>query len=270
MAARADLRGKMKVTIRNSRGEKLAVAVERPENAVCGRLAFVQHGLSGHKGQVMVRRPVQAFADNSFTVVTFDSRHSFGESDGSLESATLSSFVEDLKTVISWAAGEDFYHEPFALSGHSLGGGSVLKFAEDCPEKVSLLVPVAAMVGGKYFIRSRLLNEHDSYRQWQRDGRQYRENKNHPELNGWLSFDVVRDMLRYNLVRDAGSICCPTLLITGDKDPSSTVYNNNKLFEHLQCAKQLTILEECGHLYESGQNAEDLYRTVYEWVKENV
>ncbi len=270
MAARADLRGKMKVTIRNSRGEKLAVAVERPENAVCGRLVFVQHGLSGHKGQVMVRRPAQAFADNGFTVVTFDSRHSFGESDGSLESATLSSFVEDLKTVISWAAGEDFYHEPFALSGHSLGGGSVLKFAEDCPEKVSLLVPVAAMVGGKYFIRSRLLNEHDSYRQWQRDGRQYRENKNHPELNGWLSFDVVRDMLRYNLVRDAGSICCPTLLITGDKDPSSTVYNNNKLFEHLQCAKQLTILEECGHLYESGQNAEDLYRTVYEWVKENV
>lgn len=64
-----------------------------------------------------------------------------------------------------------------------------------------------------------------------------------PELNGWLSFDVVRDMLRYNLVRDAGSIRCPTLLITGDRDSSSTVYNNEKLFERLQCAKRLTILK---------------------------
>ena len=72
----------------------------------------------------------------------------------------------------------------------------MLRFAEEYPERVSLLVPVAAMVGGKYFIRSRLLNEHDSYRKWQREGRLYRENKNHPELNGWLSFDVVRDMLR--------------------------------------------------------------------------
>ena len=99
------------------------------------------------------------------------------------------------------------------------------------------------MVGGKYFVRSRLLNEHDSYRQWQREGRIYRENKNHPELNGWLSFDVVRDMLRYDLVRDAFLIKCPTLVVTGDQDPSSTLYNNNKLFAGLQCPKQMTIFK---------------------------
>lgn len=109
------------------------------------------------------------------------------------------------------------------------------------------------MVGGKYFIRSRLLNEHDSYRKWQREGRLYRENKNHPELNGWLSFDVVRDMLRYNLVRDAGSIRCPTLLITGDRDSSSTVYNNEKLFERLQCAKRLTILKNADICMKAGR-----------------
>ena len=56
----------------------------------------------------MVRRPLQAFVDNGFVVVSFDSRHSFGASDGSLEFATLSSFVEDLKTVIDWAARQPF------------------------------------------------------------------------------------------------------------------------------------------------------------------
>ena len=260
----------MKIIIRNNRGEKLEIAVDGWETAVPGRLAFVQHGLSGHKGQVMVRRPVQAFADNGFTVVSFDSRHSFGASDGNLELATLSSFAEDLETVIRWAEGESFYAEPFALSGHSLGGGSVLKYAEDHPGQVSLLVPVAAMVGGKYFIRSRLLNEHDSYRRWQEEGRLYRENKRHPEQNGWLSFNVVRDMLRYDLVRDAPAVRCPTLLVTGDGDPSSTVYNNTKLYDNLHCDKTLTILKACEHLYEKRENADDLYRTVRDWVKKHV
>ncbi len=260
----------MRFNIRNRQGEKLEIAVDGLENAACGRLAFVQHGLSGHKGQVMVRRPVQAFVDNGFVVVSFDSRHSFGASDGSLEFATLTSFIEDLQTVVEWAKNENFYNEPFALSGHSLGGGSILRYAENNPEKVSLLVPVSAMVGGKYFIRSRLLNENAAYQQWKRDGKIYRENKNHPELNGWLSFNVVKDMLRYDLVREADRIRAKTLLITGDKDISSTIYNNSKLFEALKCQKQFKILSDCEHLFTKPQNAQDLYQTVFEWVKENV
>lgn len=260
----------MNTFITNHRGEKIAVAVEGLENKGKGRLAFIQHGLSGHKGQVMVRQPVKAFIDNGFVAVSFDSRHSFGDSDGSLEFASMSSFVEDLETVVKWASHQDFYAEPFALSGHSLGGGSVLKYAEDFPSRVSLLIPIAAMVGGKYFVRSRMLNDHDNYRLWQREGKIYRENKNHPELNGWLSFNVVHDMLRYDLVRDAFRVICPTLLITGDEDPSSTLYNNNKLFDGLQSPKQIAILEQCGHLYETSRNAEDLYQTVCEWIKQNV
>ena len=145
-----------------------------------------------------------------------------------------------------------------------------MRYAENNPEKVSLLVPVSAMVGGKYFIRSRLLNENAAYQQWKRDGKIYRENKNHPELNGWLSFNVVKDMLRYDLVREADRIRAKTLLITGDKDISSTIYNNSKLFEALKCQKQFKILSDCEHLFTKPQNAQDLYQTVFEWVKENV
>ncbi len=260
----------MKFNIYNQQNQKLEIAIDGLENAAYGKLAFVQHGLSGHKGQIMVRKPLQAFVDNGFVVVSFDSRHSFGASDGRLELATLTSFIEDLHTVVNWAKKESFYHEPFALSGHSLGGGSVLKYAADYPQQVNLLVPVSAMVGGKYFIRSRLLNENEIYQQWKKNGKIYRENKNHPELNGWLSFDVVKDMLRYDLVRAAAKIKSKTLLITGDQDISSTLYNNHKLYESLQCSKQLVILKTCGHLYETKQNAQDLYQTVFEWVKENV
>ena len=89
-------------------------------------------------------------------------------------------------------------------------------------------------------------------------------------MNGWLSFDVVKDMLRYDLVREADRIRAKTLLITGDKDISSTVYNNSKLFAGLACEKQFKILSDCEHLFTKPQNAQDLYQTVFEWVKENV
>lgn len=256
--------------IRNNQGEKIAVAVDGLENLCHNRLAFVQHGLSGHKGQTMVRQPVKALVDCGFVVVSFDSRFSFGESDGVLEGASLTSFIDDLHTVVDWAKTQEFYVEPFALSGHSLGGGSVLKYAEDYPQKVSLLMPVAAMVGGKYFIRSRMLNDAKNYLYWKQAGKIYRENKNHPEINGWLSFNVVRDMLRYDLVRDAVRVVCPTLVITGDEDPSSTVYNNSKLFESLHTQKQITILKQCGHLYDQLHNSDDLYQTIRKWVEQNV
>jgi len=257
----------MRLKVHNKYGEALELEIDGLENSGSGRLVFIQHGLSGHKGQVMVRRPAEAFLKHGYVTVTFDSRYSFGNSDGPLEKATLSSFFEDLQTIVDWARQQDFYAEPFALSGHSLGGGSILHYAENFPEKVSLLVPVAAMVGGKYFIRSRLLNEGEIYRQWRRDGRLYRENKNNPTINGWLSFNVVHDMLRYDLVRNAGSIKCPVLLITGDADLSSTVYNNTKLLNALSCPKELVILKECAHLFERAANGQDLYDTIDKWIE---
>ena len=260
----------MRQIIRNKFGEKLELEIERSAQPQKGRLAFVQHGLSGHKGQIMVRRPIEAFLQNGYTVVSFDSRFSFGNSDGPLENATLSSFIADLQTVIDWAKEQSFYAEPFALSGHSLGGGSVLYFAENAPQKVNLLVPVSAMVGGKYFIRSRMLNENAVYQQWKKAGKLYRELRSHPEKNGWLSFDVVSDMLKYDLVKNAGTITAATLLITGDSDKSSTIYNNSKLFNALTCRRQLLILEHCTHLFEQSANGQDLYLATDKWIKQNV
>lgn len=260
----------MRQRITNKNGEMLELEIEGLQNRGSRKLAFVQHGLSGHKGQAMVRRPAEAFLQNGYVTVSFDCRYSFGNSDGPLEKATLSSFVEDLQTVIDWARAQDFFAEPFALSGHSLGGGSVLHYAETYPRNVSLLVPVAAMVGGKYFIRSRLLNEGDTYRRWRAEGRLYREKKNDPSVNGYLSFDVVHDMLRYDLVRNAANVGCPVLLITGDGDISSTVYNNAKLYQALPAPKQMIILKDCDHLYEQAANASDLYNAINDWIRRHV
>ena len=72
-----------------------------------------------------------------------------GVNSGSLEKARLSTYFEDLNTVIDWAQKQDFFVEPFGLAGHSLGGAAVLKYAEHHSQRVNHLVLIAPVLSGK-------------------------------------------------------------------------------------------------------------------------
>lgn len=256
----------MKQFITNADGEKICVVVEGPENKKNKKLVFLQHGWSGYKEQTAIRVSAQAFLAAGYVVVSFDSRNSFGESDGLLENTRLTGFIEDLSTVIEWSRSQDFYAEPFALCGHSLGGGSILHYAEENPSRVSLLVPVSAMVGGKYFERSRLLNFAEAYERWRLAGVLYRERKDNPRINGYISFATVDDMLKYDMVAAAGKIACPVLLVTGDGDLSSTLYNNEQLLSKIETDKTLKVIAGCAHNFDSPSNQKDLYEAVFTWL----
>jgi len=47
-----------------------------------------------------------------------------------MEDASITSYYEDLEDVISWAQSQEWYQEPFALAGHSLGGICTALYAE--------------------------------------------------------------------------------------------------------------------------------------------
>ena len=48
----------------------------------------------------VVETAKNAFLDNGYTVVTFDARYSLGESYGNVSNVSLSTFLEDLETVV--------------------------------------------------------------------------------------------------------------------------------------------------------------------------
>lgn len=254
------------LTLTTPSGDKIAVLVEGLENEGNHKLVFLQHGWSGYKEQVMIRIPAQAFLDAGFVVITFDSRNSFGKSSGKLEDTTLTGFIADLTTVIDWASKQSFYSEPFALCGHSLGGGSILAYAEDYPKKVSYLIPISAMVGGKYFVRSRELNFAQAFAEWQKTGKIYREKVGSPSVNGCISYNTVIDMEKYDMVADGSKIKCPVLLITGNLDLSSTRDNNEEMFNSLKGEKKLVIVENCTHIFDNAQNQSDLYDAIQLWL----
>ena len=64
-----------KLFIQNRKGQKLSVIVEGEEKA--GPLAFVMHGLGGWKEQPHIQVFAEAFLNNGFTVVRFDTANTF-------------------------------------------------------------------------------------------------------------------------------------------------------------------------------------------------
>lgn len=256
-----------KTFIKNADGEKLAVVAEGLENKDSRKLVFIEHGLSSFKEYHVVRRAAEAFLNNGYTVVTFDTRHSFGESDGDIEFSTLTGSYADLQTVINWAENEEFYAEPFALCGHSLGGGSVLHYAEEYPEKVSRLIALGGMVGGKYYLRSYMLNKKEFFEKWRETGLRLCRKSNDKKICGYVSFDFVTDLQNYDMVCEAGKIKADTLLITGENDLSSTVYNNERLFEKIAAPKELIVIKDCPHTFDSERNQQDLYAAIDRWLK---
>ena len=79
----------------------------------------------------VVQTAKQVFLDHGYAVVTFDARYSLGESYGDVSNVSLNTLLEDLKTVIDWAKTQPFYHEPFAVSGHSLGAAATILYSQN-------------------------------------------------------------------------------------------------------------------------------------------
>lgn len=136
-----------KLNIKNRKGEKISILLNGEKNQ--DGLVFIMHGHGGFKEQNQLTTISEAFLENNFTVVLFDATKSIGESEGSYEEGTFTNHYEDLEDVIKWAEKQSWYKEPFYLTGHSMGGMCIMLYAENYPEKVKALSPVATAITGK-------------------------------------------------------------------------------------------------------------------------
>jgi len=160
-----------KIFITNRNNQRIAVIVEGEERT--GSLVFIMHGLGGWKEDAHISTFAKAFLENGFTVVRFDARNTFGESEGSYEDATVTNYYEDLEDVILWTKNQAWYREPFWLAGHSLGGICTALYAEKYPEQVAGLAPISTVVSGKLSMETE--KHQRSLKEWERTG--WRESK---------------------------------------------------------------------------------------------
>lgn len=250
-----------KLFIKNRRGQKVAVVVERAEPQK--GLAFVMHGLGGFKESAQTRSVAEALLESGCTVVTFDTTNTFGESDGRYEDATTTNYYEDLEDVIAWSAEQPWYAEPFVLAGFSLGGLCVALYAERYTAKVKALTLIGTVISGALSITGHA--DHEEWRQWKETGWRVTPSESKPGAIKCLPWSHMEDRLRYDLLSEAHKLTMPVLLVVGEKDESYPPGHQRILYAALPGPKELHIISGAPHTFREPAHLEDLKKIFNTW-----
>jgi pimeloyl-ACP methyl ester carboxylesterase len=255
----------MKTFINNRDGKKLCVVVEGAETAA--KLAFVMHGLGGHKDQSYIRTIVETFLEAGYAVVSFDTTNTLGESDGDYEDATITNYYADLEDVIAWAARQRWYVEPFVLAGHSLGGICTSLFAASHPKQVAALAPLATLVSGKLSLEThRMFPDRGDLDKWRRDG--VRVTKSFDgKREERLKWSHIEDRLQYDLLPLANKLTMPVLMIVGEEDHSTPPSQQQLLFDKLPGRKELHIIKRAPHTFYKPEERRQLKQFIKAWIE---
>lgn len=230
----------MKEKIKNRERKNISVVVNINESKK--GLVFLVHGLGGYKEQKFLQESSKCLYSLGYTVVSYDSTNTFGESDGEYETATATQYLHDLEDVISWSKDKEWFQK-FILVGHSLGGLIASVHASNNVEGLVLLNPAISKKRESDTRIGEVKNPHTGKIHFLKDG-------------------FVEDYLKYNPVGSINNLKVPFTVIVSDKD-----YKRNKEeFDLLQT--ELTIVENTGHNFR--EKEEEVGKLVCSWVEKNV
>lgn len=249
----------MKIFIKNRDDKNLAVVVEPGK----GGLVFIMHGLGSFKEEPQVRNQALAFHDLGFTVVTFDVANDIGESEGSHDQCTVTRNVDDLEDVIKWANDQEWYEEPFYLSGHSLGGMCILVYAEQHPEKIKGLAPLATPISGKLTYEA----DQKEMEEWKRAGQRIEISNKKPGVVKRLPWSYMEDNMKYDTTKDAYKLVMPVLMMVGDKDAAHRIEHQRVLYDLLPGDKEFHILKGVPHSVRDEKHLREVKEILTKWVK---
>ncbi len=254
-----------KTQIKNRKDQKIVVVVSNPEKS--SGLSFVMHGLGGFKEQPHIQAFAKAFLDKNFTVVTFDTTNTYGESDGNYEDATTTNYYEDLEDVIKWAKTKKWYKEPFYLAGHSLGGISTALYAQKHPEEVKGLAPISTVVSGSLSME---IMDPKIRESWRETGWREQPSESIPGLIKRLKWSHMEDRIKYDLLLEVERLSMPVLLMVGDSDTSTPLEHQQMLYDVLPGDKEIHIFKGCDHNFREPaleENIKKLYLLMSSWIE---
>jgi pimeloyl-ACP methyl ester carboxylesterase len=224
------------------------------------------HGLGGFKEQDHIRVMAEAFEEKGFTVIRFDTTNTLGESEGSYEHATTTNYYEDLEDVIHWAKTREWYREPFALVGHSLGAMCVTLFAEKHPEVVLALAPISPAVSGALRVEASDRNQAGEIKKWKETGWRESESVSKPGFIKRLPWSHMVDGMKYVLIPEARNLVMPVLIIVGDHDDTTPPDHAKRLYDALPGMKEFHIIEDGPHTFRDPRQLLEIKTLFLNWI----
>lgn len=251
------------LSIKNRNSLRLAVVVE--PHADQKGLAFVMHGLGGTKDGPMQVALSEELRHAHYTVVRFDTTNTFGESEGRFEDATVTSSYADLEDVIAWAKTQAWHRQPFLLAGHSLGASCTAYYAENHPDEVLAVAPIAAVVSGKLSLEAPM--QAGKWQEWQRTGWQERGSATKSGLAKRLPWSHMEDRLKYDLLPLANRLTMPVFLLAGELDDRTPPAHQQILLEAVPGPKELHIIAGAPHTFGSAKHLRGMKKCLRTWLR---
>jgi pimeloyl-ACP methyl ester carboxylesterase len=251
-----------KLTIKNRKGENMAVILEEAENPK--GLVFVMHGLGGFKEQSHIETFASAFKEKGYTAVRFDTTNTFGESAGDYSIATTTNYYEDLEDVIKWAETQEWYQESFVLVGHSLGGLSTALYAEKYPEKVKALAPISTVVSYDLWFE---VHTEEDMRNWEETKYRITDSRSKPGTVKKLGWGFVEDLKNYDLLKNADKLTMPVLLMAGELDHGTPLKHQQILCDKLSGKKEIHMIKGAEHTFYDKEHLDPIKEIFLKWIE---
>lgn len=227
------------IFITNRKGLKMAIRLNINDKNT--KLVFLEHGLSSRKEYPHMQVLEDVFSKFGYNVINIDATNSLNESESSEEGITTTGHYEDLVDVTEWAKTQDFYKEPFALAGQSLGAISVVRYSGNYPNKVDLLISCAF----PYF--NYVEDELNEFaKEVIKNGYCDKISKSTGKVLR-LKTAYVEDMKKLDITPQIQMIQADTYVIVGSKDNEKHLKNSKYLYKMLNCKKDFYLLEDIPH-----------------------
>ena len=241
----------IKDSFHNRHGLRIVTQVDIP--AAPRGLMFLVHGWKSAKESITMRPVAAAAHESDLITVRFDCTHSAGESDGEIPRSTITTFVEDLEDVVSWARGQGWFQAPYSVAGGSLGGITVLEHAHKYADEVKALIPIATVVSGIMTRDALMKRAPGLFEAWERDG--FANIEGTPDI----PWSHAEDRLKYDAMTYAKHLTMPVFMCGGEKDDMCPIEGQIALFNALGSKnKEMHVIPGCPHRITEPQHAEFL------------
>ncbi len=249
------------IYIKNRNNLNMSIRLNLDNNR--NKLVILEHGLGARKEYPHMLVLENFFVKNGYNVVSIDACDSNNDSDKSLEGITFSGHYNDLEDAINWAKTQNFYSEPFALAGQSLGAQSVVLYAGNYPNKVNVLLPVAfCWINGKEESKTstrREIIEKQGFAEKisKSTGKSFLIKKNY-----------LDDLENYNLESTIKNIKAHTYIFIGTEDKDMHIRNSKKLYDLLTCKKEFFVLPNVPHDLANTEETKKTFENTLNTIKD--
>lgn len=220
----------------------IAVMVETPETPK--GLIFLVHGFLTSSTRPSVNAMAETTLKNGLISVRFDTTHSTGESDGSPENATITSYIEDLEDVVKWAKTQSWFQSPYLISGSSLGGITAIEHAHNHHNDVKAVAALAPVISGALSLQAAQKRNAEKLTEWQQNGFEVRTINVPNPIEVKVPWSHMEDRMKYDVLGYASNMTMPLFLYVGSIDESCPPDQQHMLYKAWGSQKKELIIHE--------------------------